>query len=189
MFKNPLLATQNELDELTRMRYRGQVNDEFFNNEKVTLQNKVMRLKAQLRDTEQRAESWLELSERTFNFALYARKAFVMGTLEAKREILTALGENPLLNDGKLSIYGYEWLQPIKNGYPELEAEFEALELTKTPINSVRNEALTSIRTRWRGIVEDVRTIFMRQNQYIYIPDLSDFENRQLTNSTSVAAK
>ncbi len=29
------------------------------------------------------------------------------------------------------------------------------------------------------GVVEDVRTIFMRQNQYIYIPDLSDFENRQ----------
>jgi hypothetical protein len=28
------------------------------------------------------------------------------------------------------------------------------------------------------GVVEDVRTIFMRQNQYIYIPDLSDFENR-----------
>jgi hypothetical protein len=24
-----------------------------------------------------------------------------------------------------------------------------------------------------------VRAIFMRQNQYIYIPDLKDFENRQ----------
>ncbi len=36
------------------------------------------------------------------------------------------------------------------------------------------------------GVVEDVRTIFMRQNQYIYIPDLSDFENRQTTTSSSV---
>jgi len=40
-----------------------------------------------------------------------------------------------------------------------------------------------------RGIVEDVRTIFMQQNQYIYIPDLSDFENRQLETAEPIATK
>jgi len=146
-----LTTTQTELDELTRMRYRGLIDDDFFKTEKTALQNKIIRLKSQVKDTEKRAESWLELSERTFNFALYARKAFVRGSLADKREILTALGENPLLNAGILNVYAYKWLERIEKDYPELEAEFEALELTKTPINSVRNEALTSIRTRWRG--------------------------------------
>jgi site-specific DNA recombinase len=144
-----LAASQNELDELTRMRYRSQVTDDFFNTEKAALQKKIVRLKDQLRDTEKRAENWLELSERTFNFALYARKAFVMGDMTAKREILRALGENPLLNDQKLSVYAYEWLQRIENGYPELKAEFEALEPTKMPMDTARSEALASIRTRW----------------------------------------
>lgn len=57
-----------------------------------------------------------------------------MGDLTTKREILRSLGGNPLLNDGILNVYAYEWLQRIENDYPELEAEFEALEPTRMPI-------------------------------------------------------
>ena len=41
------------------------------------------------------------------------------------------------------------WLQPIKNGYPMLEAEYLRLEPVKMPINKAKTEALASVRARW----------------------------------------
>lgn len=84
-------------------------------------------MKENLRQTETRAEKWLELTEKTFNFATYARAAFLraneMGKagLELKKEILLAIGKTPIIKDEKLYIEPNEWLVSIKNGYPALE--------------------------------------------------------------------
>ena len=59
------------------MRYRQLIDDEIFIKEKNTLQGKIAQVKERLRETETRAEWWLELTEKTFNFATYARKAFM----------------------------------------------------------------------------------------------------------------
>ena len=146
-----LVQTQKELDELTKMRYRQLIDDETFIKEKNKLQTKIAQLKENLRQTETRAEQWLELTEKTFNFATYARKAFMTGGLELKKEILLALGKTPIVKDKKLYIEPNEWLQPIKNGYPALEAEYLRLEPAKMPINKAKTEALTSVRAHWLG--------------------------------------
>ncbi len=154
-YKN-LLEAQKELDELIKMRYRLLIDDdEIFIREKNELQTKITQMKENLRQTETRAEKWLELTEKTFNFATYARTAFLkaneMGKagLELKKEILLAIGKTPIIKDGKLYIEPNEWLVPIKNDYPALEAEYLGLEPTKMPINKAETEALTSVRTRW----------------------------------------
>lgn len=147
-----LVDTQKELDELTKMRYRQLIDDEMFVREKNLLQTKITDLKSKLRETEVRAERWLDLTERTFNFATYARKEFLMGGLERKREILIALGKTPIIENEKLAIEANEWLVPIKNGYPALEKEYLGLELNKTPLNKAKTEALTSVRARWRRV-------------------------------------
>jgi hypothetical protein len=140
------------------MRYRDLIDDEAFIRERNLLQGKIARLKEELRDTEARAEKWLELTEQTFHFATYARKEFLVGDLKKKREILMTLGSNLVLRGGKLSIQAHEWLQPIKEGYPGLEAEYLRLEPAERPMNKAKTEALESIYTHWSGIVEDVRT-------------------------------
>jgi len=94
MQHNTLVQTQKELDNLTRMRYKELIDDETFIKESNSLKGKINQLKENLRQTETRAEKWLELTERTFHFATYARKAFIDGTIEQKREILAALGSN-----------------------------------------------------------------------------------------------
>ena len=71
--------------------------------------------------------------------------------LELKKEILLALGKTPMIKDGKLYIEPNEWLVPIKNNYPALEAEYQGLEPIETPINKTQTEASTSVRTRWLG--------------------------------------
>ena len=144
-----LVQTQKELDELTKMRYRQLIDDTTFIKEKNELQVKISQLKGELRDTESRAEKWLELTEKTFKFATYARKEFVTGGLELKREILLTLGQNPIIRNGRLGIEPNEWLQPIKNSYPALEKEYLRLEPTKIPLNKAKTEALTSVRARW----------------------------------------
>ena len=148
-----LVETQKELDELTRMRYRQLIDDETYLKEKNVLQSKITQFKDSLRETESRAEEWLELTEKTFTFATYAQKAFLMAEgkkgLERKKEILLALGKTPILRDGILTIEPNDWLAPIKNGYQALEAEYLRLEPSKTLSNKAKTEALTSVRTQW----------------------------------------
>ena len=144
-----LAQTQKELDELTKMRYRLLIDDETFIRERKVLQYKIAQLKENLRETETRAESWLELTEKTFEFATYARKAFITGGLELKREILMTLGENLIIKNKKLYIEPNEWLQPIKNCYPALEKEYLRLEPIKLPLNKRKTEAIASVRSRW----------------------------------------
>jgi len=152
-----LLDTQRQLDELTKMRYRQLIDDETFLREKDSLQSQITQLKERLRETETRAEKWLELTEKTFAFATYARAAFLrankMGKegLELKKEILMALGKVPIMRDGTLTIETNDWLVPIKNEYPALEKKYKRLELKKKSDIKAQTEALDSIRTQWLG--------------------------------------
>lgn len=99
-----LVITQKELDNLTKMRYRELIDDDTFVRERNELQSKITEMKKRLRHTENRAERWLELTEKTFNFATYVRSAFINGGLELKKEILMSLGYNPTIKAGKLHL-------------------------------------------------------------------------------------
>lgn len=152
-----LTETQKELDELTKMRYRQLIDDTTFIKEKNELQTKIAQMKENLRHTETRAEKWLELTEKTFSYATYARAAFLKASemgkagLELKKEILMAIGKTPIIQDKILAIEPNEWLVPIKNEYPALEAEYLRLEPTKMPMDKAKTEALTSVRAHWLG--------------------------------------
>ncbi|OGZ29832.1 MAG: hypothetical protein A2931_02245 [Candidatus Niyogibacteria bacterium RIFCSPLOWO2_01_FULL_45_48] len=148
-----LAETQKELDELVQMRYRLLINDEQFIPQKKRLENTITQIKEKLRETETRAERWLELTEKTFNFAAYARKAFITTKgkegLELKKEILLALGKTPIITDQKLFLEPNEWFAPIKNSYPALKKKYQRLELQKSGLNKAQNEQLCSLRVQW----------------------------------------
>jgi len=148
-----LVKTQKELDELTKMRYRQLIDDKIFIKEKKSLQQEINKLKDNLRGTEDRAEKWLELTEKTFHFATYAHKAFLEAEgdkgLELKKEILMTLGKTPIITNGKLTIEPNDWLVPIRDEYPTLEKEYLRLELNKKPLNKAKTEALASVIARW----------------------------------------
>lgn len=150
-----LVKTQKELDELTKMRYRQLIDDDMFVKEKSELQKKITKCKESLRTTETRAEKWLELTEKTFNFATYARTAFLKASetgkqgLELKKEILLAIGKTPIMRDGILTIEPNDWLKEIGKEYPALEKEYRRLEPTINGLNKRENRALGSVHTRW----------------------------------------
>ncbi len=146
-----LAETQKELDTLTKMRYRELIDDETFIKERNELKTKIEKLKVNLRNTESRADKWLELTEKTFNFACYARKEFMTGDLNKKKEIFSALGQNFLLKDKKLLITPNEWFVPIEKAYPALQLEYNRLELDKTLDTATRNARFAHLILTWGG--------------------------------------
>lgn len=144
-----LMGLQKKEDRLIDMRCSDLLNDEEYKAKKEELKKQRIRLKAEIKETEGSAEKWMKLTEKTFDFATYARINFANGDLQKKKEILAGLGSNPIIKDGKLLIEANEWLHPIKNSYPELEEKFTGLELAKPPMNKAKTEALASVHNAW----------------------------------------
>lgn len=120
-----------------------------FKKEKGKLKTKLAILKRQLDSTEDRAAKWLELTEETFNFARYARKAFMCGDIEKKRSIFASLGQNYVLTDKKVSIKANDWFVPIEKAYPELEAEYKRLELEENVDIATQNAQYAELILSW----------------------------------------
>jgi site-specific DNA recombinase len=97
-------ATQGKLDSLLDLRIRGLISDDEYKEKKESLLKEQADLKTKLGDTENRASSWLELSEKTFNFACYARHWFKNGSLDKKKSILQTIGSDFVLKDGEITI-------------------------------------------------------------------------------------
>ncbi len=68
-------------------------------------------------------EDWLTLSERTFNFACYARAHFNNGTMETKRTIFAALGSHLVIKDQKLNVELHPFYKVIFDNLDAVEKE------------------------------------------------------------------
>ena len=95
---------QKQLDTLLNLRLRGSISNEEYDEKKAALQNEQKDVRTGVQKTDKRADDWLELCEKTYNFATYARIWFQKGTSEQKRAILHALGSNLILDDKILLI-------------------------------------------------------------------------------------
>ena len=68
------------------------------------------------------------MSEKTFNFACYARYWFAKGDKEAKRQILSGIGSNIVLKDKKLCIdvtKPLQFIETAKQAVVEISSKFE----------------------------------------------------------------
>lgn len=144
-----VLQTQREIDTLTQMRYRELLTDEEYLRQKKELQATLAKLQEELGDTAQRAQHWLELTEKTFDFITYAAYHFNEGSFEKKRSILRGFGSNFFIKDKKLLMPAHEWLVPIDEEYKPLEKEYLVLEPEKGLITKAQTETLEQIRLSW----------------------------------------
>lgn len=143
--------TQRQLDNLVQMRMQDDIDSDTFRTEKLKLTNEQTRLRALMRETENRADHWIERAEKEFEFACTAATAFNTGDEARRRSILSDLGLNWTLKDKKLSITAVPWLVTIKNRYPAIHAKIEAFELEKTQWNERQKEAFASLSPDLRG--------------------------------------
>ncbi len=144
---------QAKLDKLVDMRTEDLLDDDEYKQQKNRLKSELERIDEELRLTEARADDWLVLSEKAFDFATYARVRFRNGDLETKRDILMALGENLVLKDKKLSLQRSEWLEPIGEHYPAVEAKYlRRVGTNKKATSTEKKAALEAVSEDWRAI-------------------------------------
>jgi DNA invertase Pin-like site-specific DNA recombinase/predicted metal-binding protein len=109
------------------------------------LTKEKLRVEEDLKNYGAELEEWIELSEKTFNFARYARTWFAQGDLETKRAIFACLGSNPLLKDRQLIINLQKPFELIFEKRNLCEEELKRLEplvttVTKGDIEETRKE-------------------------------------------------
>jgi hypothetical protein len=84
------------------------------------------------RNARHRVEQWLDLSEKTFEFACTARTRFAEGNAKTKKEILLTIGSNLTLKDNRLSIQAkkpFFILEKSPSGYESLNQTIEPEDL------------------------------------------------------------
>ncbi|MCD4693814.1 recombinase family protein [bacterium] len=125
---------EKKLDNLLKLKISPQntdgliLNDDVFSKQQKKIREELNNFKNQIEKQDKRAEEWMDLSVKTFNFACYAKYHFENGTYEDKKAILQGLGSNLLLKDGKLLISLPPHLEIIKNAnndFREINGKFE----------------------------------------------------------------
>lgn len=158
---------ESELSELTRMRYKGFIDDDEYLKERKGIEGKLGTLKGK---SEQKIEEQdtEELTRDAFTFSHYCRYHFSAARDPQKRkEIVQSFGSNHTLRDGKLDFDANCWLEPIQKQYPEIEKRFMAIEPSKKLDLTMNNECLQPVILSWQGRKEsDPRFWFWRPKYY-----------------------
>lgn len=107
------------------------LSDDEFREQKSILLKEKSELSDRLGNTDQRIDHWLELSEKTFNFACYAKYWFKNGDLQTKREMFFGLGQNLTLLDKIVRVNldkPLEWIENTKQVEPTISPRLEPAE-------------------------------------------------------------
>jgi len=124
---------------------------EEFKAQKNLLMSEKSKAESQMRQIDENVNGWLELTEKTFNFATYAKKWFDEGDYQRKTEILRALGKHFTLLDGKLSIDLQEPFLVLTNGLKEEPLKTAKLESTNLASSKTQNPLSGGVNLRWSG--------------------------------------
>lgn len=125
------------IDNLVKLKISPQntegdlLSDEEFKNQKDSLMKEKAHLQEKLGDTDNRINRWVELSEKTFNFACYARYWFANGDPQKKKEIFFGLGSNLSIFNKTVAVQlekPLEWAKEAKEKVPEISPMFEPSE-------------------------------------------------------------
>lgn len=149
-----LLDAQRKREKLLDMRLNDQIEEEEYLTKKEVLTKEIDSLKKLKKETEDRADNWLELNEQLYDLAVHGYNKFMKGDWETKKKILSCLGSNFLLKGGILMFQPHPCLIPIIEQYPEIESEYLRLEPTKTTATgtlTLKNKTFENICLKWRG--------------------------------------
>jgi site-specific DNA recombinase len=150
--QNQRRKIQEQIDKLTDRLTRGVVEEDDYIRQRNTLKAQLSETDGGLRSTEKRAEEWLKLTEKAFDFATYARARFADTTdHKLKRDILQTLGTNFTLKDNKLTLTPHEWLIPLERDYPTLERAYRRVGTDKKATTTAVEAAFASIFESWRA--------------------------------------
>ncbi len=144
-------SAQKHLDDLVDMRLNDLLTDEEYKIKKEEYQNKLVSQRKKLEENFTRAEQWLENTEKVFDFASRAKAAFDKGSVQTKKEILVALGQNPTMKDKKLTLEFNKWFVPIARGGESIKPKVEPSISPEKPLDKRKNTSFDTDVVSWLG--------------------------------------
>ncbi|MBI4158445.1 MAG: recombinase family protein [Candidatus Yanofskybacteria bacterium] len=134
--------TTTQLDNLV-LKYTSPENKDgqiLTDEEYIPLRSRLLKIKSdlaeELKHQDKKIEEWVEITERTFNFARYARMNFAEGSLELKKSIFACLGSDLLLEDQKVRFILRKPFNFIFEGREKVEYDLSRLEPVKNGLNT-----------------------------------------------------
>ena len=139
-----LISKHKELEEVTKSlqsltlnftspsnQARGLISDEEYQSLKADMLKKKQSLEADLKVKGKQVEEWVELSERTFNFACYADIWFEKGDDNVRKAILSCLGSNLTLSGKKLNVSFYPFIKAFIESGKNVPVETDMVRTSK----------------------------------------------------------
>jgi site-specific DNA recombinase len=127
------------------------LTEEEFKNQKNALVAEKGQIEAQMKKIGERVNDWMDLTEKTFEFATYAKSFFEKADYEQKTDILRAFGQNFTLLDGKLDITLAKPFLVLKNGLTEASIQMAMSEPAKLLQPIGKNRPLETVFSHWSG--------------------------------------
>ena len=125
------------------------------------------RLEQLLRDTGHRVERWVELTEKTFEFACSIRKRFADSDTQDKKEILVAIGSNLILKGKKLFIEAKKPFLILETSLPRIKPENNNFEPEKNTVMQRQNAPFGAPCLSFRGQRDKVRTYGIKERKLV----------------------
>ena len=135
---------RTEMSNLTKLACKNLINDDEFTQQKNNYHKQILKLEQKIKEIIKGKNTQDEILD-NISLMMRAKKRFLIGTIEEKKDIIRSLGSNRVLKDKILLITANKW-----GGYFEMLTtpyadDFATLELTKTPVNTKQNPALTGL--------------------------------------------
>jgi len=143
------------------------LSDEEYGLQRMELLKEKRRLEELLQDVGLRVEKWLDLTEKTFEFACTARQRFAEGDLAVKREILLAVGSNLTLFDKQLRIEAREPILFLENSVNDCGEVVDLIEPENSEGSQSRNGDTSPECLRVLGDLDDVRTLERKRQRLV----------------------
>ncbi len=139
---NSVDSVQEQLDRLLELATEGLIDKQVYRKKHESLMIKLTDLQKAQVETADRVKNWYEYAISTFNKLVDANERFASGDIMAKKEIILAVGQNPVLLNGKLEINPCIWLNPIQKNAKSFRTELEKVRTLPQQIQKASKEAL-----------------------------------------------
>ncbi len=128
---NTLRKEERKLNKLTDTLIDELISQEDYKIRKKHLKIDIENIKEQIEKINSKKNDSVEITEEIFDFAIQAVSKFNYWTLQEKKEIVRALGQNFSLLDWKLELEAFPWFVPIKKLSTRMKEDKTRLELIK----------------------------------------------------------
>lgn len=142
---------KRRMDNLMNLRLQDLIDDATFAQKQNEIKTEVARLEVETTEDTGNTQNWKELTAETFKLSCYAHNLFLKGDEQARREILTAIGLNRRLFVDDFRFEAVDWLNPIKEKYPAIQAQIDAFEPEKYGLPEWEKAAFAAFNPVVRG--------------------------------------